>query len=318
MDWQEIRDRAARARDILGSCRLCGRACGADRLSGEEGLCGAGLEVRVAAHLLHFGEEPPISGERGSGTIFFSGCPLNCVFCQNWQISQTGQGRPVAASELAHMMLDLEKQGAHNINLVSPTPWAPQILEALAEARRRGLSLPLVYNTGGYDSPAALELMGGLIDVYLPDVKYAQPEAADRYSGAADYVEVNHAAVREMVRQTGPLTFDGEGMAVRGVLIRHLVLPGGLSGTAEVLRWLTDEFGPDLWMSLMAQYLPCHKVGGNGLFPEINRPLTEDEYDAVLDLAGDLGLENVFIQELTASETYVPDFETPEVFSRTE
>ncbi|MBU2550442.1 MAG: radical SAM protein [Proteobacteria bacterium] len=300
---------------MLERCGLCGHACGADRSAGQTGPCGAGDRVRLAAHLLHFGEEPPISGRRGSGTVFFSGCPLTCVFCQNHQISQQGRGRPVDDSELAEIMLDLQDRGAHNINLVSPTPWVPQILAALARARERGLNLPLVYNTGGFDSPAALKLLDGLIDVYLPDAKYADEEAADRYSGAENYPAVNRRALEIMHRQAGHLETDDRGLAVRGLLIRHLVLPGGLAGTDRVLADLAGRFGTGVWLSLMAQYRPCHRAAE---FPELSRGLTEAEYDAALDAALDLGLENVFVQELDASETYLPDFETSEVFSRTE
>ncbi|MEW6263930.1 MAG: radical SAM protein [Thermodesulfobacteriota bacterium] len=301
--------------EILTRCRLCGRACGVDRTAGEKGRCGAGNEAEVAAALPHFGEEPPLSGARGSGTIFFSRCPLECVFCQNYQISQLGRGRTVNEADLARIMLDLQDQGAHNINLVSPTPHVPRIIGALRLARDQGLKLPVVYNTGGYDSKLALKLLDGLVDVYLPDAKYNDNEAAARYSGADNYVEVNRAALREMYRQVGPLRMDESGLAVQGVLIRHLVLPDNLAGTDQVLAWLAREFGAGVWLSLMAQYLPCHRAANEpATFPELSRRLTEAEYEAALDAAWDLGLENVFVQDLTAPETYVPDFETQEVF----
>ena len=315
MHHEAVSHRAEQARQILAGCRLCGRECGADRLAGEVGLCGAGDRAVVAAHLLHYGEEPPISGARGSGAIFFSGCPLYCVFCQNYQISQGGRGRTVDEVELAQIMLDLEARGAHNINLVSPTPWVPQILVALGLARQKGLALPLVYNTGGFDGPAALELLDGLVDVYLPDAKYFDQENAASYSGAEDYVAVNRTALKEMHRQVGPLMLDSEGLAVGGVLVRHLVLPEGRAGTVGVVKWLAAEFGPDLRLSLMAQYLPCHRAAD---FPELARPLTEAEYEEAVDAAVDSGLENVYIQELSSAETYVPDFNSPIIFSRME
>jgi len=311
--------RAKEARSVLSRCRLCGRGCGADRLAGEIGRCGAGLEVKVAAHLLHFGEEPPLSGTRGSGTIFFSGCPLTCVFCQNHRISQDNLGETITTSELAGLMLDLQAQGAHNINLVSPTPWVPRIIEALAQARSRGLSLPLVYNTGGYDRPAALKLMEGLVDVYLPDLKYADHRTALACSGAADYPTVNRIALEEMFNQVGPLQFDPDGLAVRGLLIRHLVLPHNLAGTDRVLAWLKAAFGPEVWLSLMAQYFPSYQTAKEpDRFPELARPLTQAEYDRAVETAVALGLENVFIQEPASAETYRPDFDSAQVFARTD
>ncbi|MEW5723249.1 MAG: radical SAM protein [Thermodesulfobacteriota bacterium] len=314
---------------ILSRCRLCGHGCGADRAAGETGPCRAGAALKVAAHLPHHGEEPPLSGVRGSGTIFFSHCPLACVFCQNHQISQGGLGREVSVADLADMMFELEARGVHNINLVSPTPWAAHIAAALEIARRRGLALPVVYNTGGFDSPAALGLMDGLVDVYLPDVKYRgegrtgrdSPDrlAAARLFGARNYEAVNRAAVVEMYWQVGSLVTGGGGLARRGVLVRHLVLPEDLAGTGRVLAWLAERFGREVWLSLMAQYLPRHRVLAEPeVFPGLARPLTETEYETALDQALDLGLENVFVQDLEAPETYVPDFTTADVFNRKE
>ena len=303
---------------MLTRCRLCGQACGARREAGEKGLCGAGDQALVATHLLHFGEEPPLSGHGGSGTIFFSGCPLSCVFCQNFQISRERRGRAVTTAELAAMMLDLQAQGAHNLNLVSPTPWIPQILSALSQARDRGLHLPVVYNTGGYDSLAALRLLEGVVDIYLPDAKYASDEPARVLSGVPGYVAVNRTALREMHRQVGGLTMNREGLAQRGLLVRHLVLPNGKAGTGLVLKWLAEEFGPDVFVSLMSQYRPCHLVLEHpDEYSDLSRPLTEEEYEAALDRAMALDMENVFIQELSSSDTYVPDFDTDKVFART-
>jgi len=310
-------DRVKKFRRILEACALCGHGCGADRLAGEKGLCGAGDRVRVAAHLLHHGEEPPISGTQGSGTIFFSHCPLTCVFCQNYQISQQGQGEDMDPDGLVARMIELQAAGAHNLNLVSPTPWAPQILEALALARNQGFDLPVVYNTGGYDSPAALRLLDGWVNVYLPDAKYADPAVAEALSGAENYPAVNRAALREMYRQVGPLTTDARGLAVRGLLVRHLVLPQDLAQTEAVLSWLARAFGPDVPVSLMAQYLPCHRTKGIfDPFPALTRPLTFSEYREAVDQARALGMDNVFVQELTSAEAYVPDFGRDHVFER--
>jgi len=305
--------------DILTECRLCGHACGVNRLAGEKGVCGAGAQAQVSAELLHFGEEPPISGAAGSGTIFFSRCNLRCVFCQNYQISQQNDGREVTDQELAEIMLGLADQGAHNINLVSPTPWIPQILSALGLARKSGLALPIVYNTGGYDSAETLNLLDGQIDIYLPDIKYMNDKTAVRYSGGVSYPEVNQAAIREMVRQTGYLTLNPAGAAIRGVLVRHLVLPHNQAQTDQALNWLAQEFGNDIHVSLMAQYAPRHRaVSEADTFPELSRALTSQEYETAIDSALALNLENVFIQELSASQAYVPDFESSEVFQDTD
>lgn len=300
---------------LLKHCRLCGHGCGADRLAGELGGCGSGRKAWVTAHLLHFGEEPPIGGTRGSGTIFFSGCPLSCVFCQNHQISQTKRGREVSASELAEMMLDLENQGAHNVNLVSPTSWIPQIITALIEAREAGLDLPVVYNTGGFDSVSGLKALDGLVDIYLPDAKFHDQEASAAYCGAGNYPHINRAALKEMFRQVGTLRLDKNGLAVKGVLVRHLVLPHNLARTDSILNWLAAEFGNDQYLSLMAQYNPAYRVLSEPhQFAELTRPLTEAEYEAALDAVLNLGFENVFIQELDSSGTYNPDFDQSEIF----
>jgi putative pyruvate formate lyase activating enzyme len=312
---------------ILSHCRLCGHACGADRQSGETGTCGAGPDMVVARHLLHFGEEPPISGEHGSGTIFFTHCPLSCAFCQNFQISQQGLGHAVTIPELADMMLDLQNQGAHNINFVSPTPYVVHIAQAVTLARKQKLKIPIVYNTGGFDSPAALKIATDFVDIYLPDLKIAEPENAGRDSeeriisgklyNARNYAVVNRAALKEMHRQKGFLTFDDNGMAAQGMLVRHLVLPNNLSRTNRALTWLAETFSTNVWISLMAQYRPMHRVVTEpGQYPDLQRPLTETEYQSAMDTCVSLGLENVFIQDLEAVDTYVPDFETEGVFEK--
>ena len=314
---------------ILTHCRLCGHACGADRLGGETGTCGAGADMVVARHLLHFGEEPPISGERGSGTIFFTHCPLSCAFCQNFQISQQGMGNAVSVPDLVDMMLDLQNQGAHNINFVSPTPYVVHIAKAMTLARDKGLTIPIVYNTGGFDSPAALKITEELVDIYLPDMKIAEPESvgrdaqeriiAGRLFNARNYAVVNRAALKEMHHQKGYLKFDDNGIAIKGMLVRHLVLPNNLSRTDGALTWLAETFGPDIWISLMAQYRPMHRILSEpDQFPDLQRPITETEYQSAMDFCESLGLENVFVQDLEAVDTYVPDFETDGVFERGE
>jgi len=284
----ELAQRAAEARRRLARCDLCPRRCGADRLAGETGFCGAGAEAVVASHNRHDGEEPPISGSRGSGTIFFTHCTLRCVYCQNFPISQRGVGRPVAAAELAEMMLDLQGRGCHNVNLVTPTHFVPQVLEALASAVERGFRLPLVYNTSGYESLETLRLLDGVVDIYLPDIKYADDGKARKYSAAVGYVEANRAALREMWRQVGPLRLDGEGVARRGLIVRHLVLPGGIAGTGECLDFLARAISPDLHLSLMSQYFPANRAGE---FPELNRRVETEIYEQAVEQAERLGFK---------------------------
>lgn len=303
---------------ILESCSLCGHDCKVNRLAGETGQCASGRLVKVAAGLLHFGEEPPLSGVSGSGTIFFSHCPLKCVFCQNHQVSQDNQGREMSDRELAQLMIDLQSKGAHNINLVSPTPWVPQILTALKLAKMDGLCLPVVYNSGGFDSLTALGMLKGKIDVYLPDAKYVSSAIAYSFSGAKNYPQINRSAIREMFAQTGHLKTDSQGLAMRGMLVRHLVLPQDMAQTSETLAWLEKDFGKEIHISLMAQYFPGHRAKTEpDCFPELAKGLGALEYEAAIDAALQLGLDNVFIQELSSQKTYIPDFETPHVFGYT-
>jgi putative pyruvate formate lyase activating enzyme len=254
------------ARTLLSPCRVCPRECGVDRLGGEEGFCETGALAEVSSYNEHRGEEPPISGSRGSGTIFFAHCNLRCVFCQNYPISHLGHGSPVSTEELAEMMLSLQRRGCHNLNLVTPTHVTPQILEALKLAIAGGLKIPLVWNSGGYDSVETLRLLDGIVDIYLPDMKYDDDANAAKYSdvpnGRGDrpvaptrgYREVNHAAIREMHRQVGDLICDEDDIAVRGLIVRHLVLPGGLAGSEGVLRFLAEEVSLNTAISLMAQF----------------------------------------------------------------
>jgi len=252
------------------------------RHSGETGECGIAAEVLVSSVGLHHGEERPISGSRGSGTIFFSGCNLHCVFCQNWTISQERDGEPMSPPELADVMLSLQRAGAHNINWVSPTHVVPMLIEALLLARKRGLTVPLVYNTGGYDSLDVLHLLDGLVDVYMPDMKYGDPEIGKRLSGVEDYPEHNQAAVSEMYRQVGPLVCDEQGVASRGLLVRHLVLPNGLAGSERVFDFLASRLPGPVHVNVMNQYRPAHLADS---VPELARPTSAAEFREALDAA---------------------------------
>lgn len=294
---KQLAERAGEAAARLEACDLCPRLCGANRLAGELGYCRAGALPRVASHNVHHGEEPPISGTRGSGTIFFSRCTARCLFCQNYPISQNGVGDDVTPHQLAGMMLDLQRAGCHNINLVTPSHYAAQILQAVALAARQGLHLPLLYNTNGYDRVETLRLLDGIIDIYLPDAKYADDQVAARLSGLRGYVEANRAALAEMRRQVGGgLVLDEDGVAARGLLIRHLVLPNGLSQTPEVLGWIAETLGTDTWVSLMSQYFPAHRAVGD---PELGRRLRVREYREARQALEALGLEEGWCQELT-------------------
>jgi putative pyruvate formate lyase activating enzyme len=285
---------AARVREALArleSCDLCARYCRVDRTQDARGaVCRTARYAVVSSAFPHHGEEQPIRGWRGSGTIFLSHCNLRCIYCQNWEISWKGEGGEVDADTLARMMLELQQAGCHNINFVSPSHVVAQILEALEIAAGEGLSLPLVYNTGGYDSPEALALLDGVIDIYMPDMKYGDPEVARRYSHIREYVHWNRAAVREMHRQVGDLVLDDEGVAVRGLLVRHLVLPEGRAGTEEVLRFLAEQISSATYLNLMDQYRPCFKAVDEA---GIDRPLSPEEYHHALALAHRYGLERL-------------------------
>jgi len=294
----ELAKRSQEAEKLLASCALCPRACGADRRSGGSGYCRSGYLPVVSSWNSHHGEEPPISGDRGSGTIFFANCNLACAYCQNWPISQLGQGRETSFEDLAGMMLELQERGCHNINLVTPSHMAAQIVIALGMAAGRGLRVPLVYNSSGYDSIEALRLMDGLVDIYMPDIRYMDPAASARYSDAADYPEAAARALKEMWRQVGPLQLDELGIARRGMLVRHLVLPNGRSQSAECLEFLAREISPHVYLSLMAQYFPAHKAPK---MPELARGVTYEEYQAAVDRAGELGFDNGWFQELDHS-----------------
>ncbi len=284
----QLAKRAKKALAMLGRCVLCPRRCGVNRLSDERGFCLAGRLAPVAQASLHFGEEAPLVGDRGSGTIFFAGCNLGCVFCQNADISRSLEGAVEAGpQELAGAMLALKEQGACNINLVTPSHVVPHILEALDLAAEGGLDIPLVYNTSGYDALPALRLLDGVIDISMPDAKIWAPEIAGRLLGAPDYPERARAAIKEMHRQTGDLVLNAQGLAVRGLLVRHLVMPGGLAGTGEWMRFLARDISPATYVNVMDQYRPCGRAAD---FPEIGRPLEEGEWLEARRLAVSAGL----------------------------
>jgi putative pyruvate formate lyase activating enzyme len=284
----DLADRVEAGYEQLSSCDLCARYCRVNRYETVKGaVCRTGERAVVHSFGPHHGEERPLRGSGGSGTIFFGWCNLRCIFCQNWEISQQGMGREVEPPELASMMLSLESQGCHNINFVTPSHVVAQILEAVLIAAEKGLRLPLVYNTGGYDSPEALALLDGVIDIYMPDMKYGDSGLAHRYSHVRNYVQVNQAAIREMHRQVGDLVCDENGNALRGLLVRHLVLPDDLAHTEPVLEFLAREISPRTCVNVMAQYHPCHRAHGEAL---LDRSLTAEEYEHAIGLARRFGL----------------------------
>jgi putative pyruvate formate lyase activating enzyme len=286
-----LTERAERALALLdGRCLVCPRLCKVDRLADQPGLCRVGRRAVVASHFPHFGEENCLRGRRGSGTIFFSGCNLRCVFCQNHEISWQLQGERVSPRRLAAMMLDLQHVGCHNINWVTPEHVVPQILEALPLAVAGGLRLPIVYNTSAYDSLDSLQLMDGIVDVYMPDFKLWSSELSRRYLAKRDYAEVARRTVAEMHRQVGDLVFDEHGLARRGLLVRHLVMPGLVEETEAILRWIAEQVGRNTYVDVMAQYYPA---GRTGEFPEIDRHLYRSEFERALELADDLGLRRL-------------------------
>ena len=295
----ELQRRVEAAYARLAACDICPRRCGADRLAGELGDCHTGELARVSSYGPHHGEEDVLRGWRGSGTIFFTRCNLHCQFCQNADISQTDDGALVTPAELAAIMLRLQAAGCHNINFVSPSHVVPQILAAVLIAAQAGLPLPLLYNTGGYDAPETLALLDGVIDIYMPDMKYADAAAAERYSLAPDYPRINQAAVKEMHRQVGDLQVDAQGLAVRGLLVRHLVLPNDLAGSREIMRFLAEEISPHTYLNVMDQYRPAWRASR---YPELNRSTSRSEHQAALQAAQDAGL-----QRLDRRRRYIQD-----------
>jgi len=292
---------------LLKRCDLCPRGCGIDRLAGETGFCGAGRDARVALVSLHQWEEPCLSGDRGSGTVFFSRCNLCCAFCQNHVISQNGAGKEISIERLGEIFREQQTRGAHNLNLVSPTPYVPHILAAINCARARGFSLPVVYNTNSYETPATVRALAGYVDIYLPDLKYFDPRVAVKYSSAPDYFHHAAKAVEAMVEQAGPPVFGNDGLMRRGVIIRHLLLPGLVEDSKRVVEYIHRTFGDTVYLSLMSQYTPVYRAAG---YPEINRTVEPMEYAALVDCAGSLGVSNGFIQQGGAAiESYIPKFD---------
>ena len=293
--------------ELSEKCELCPRRCGADRKNGAFGFCGGGKEVKIARAALHFWEEPCISGESGSGTVFFSGCTMRCIFCQNREISRGEAGKFVSVERLGEIFLELQEKGANNINLVTPMHYAPQIVSAIDIARKNGLSLPIVWNTGGWELSEKVAEVKDYADIWLTDFKYFDNNLAEKFSFAKNYFENASAALEQMVRQTGKAVFDDDGMMKKGVIVRHLMLPGHLDDTKNVLRYLYETYGDDIWISIMNQYTP---LCSDERYPELLRTVLEEEYDEAVDFACELGIENAFVQEGgTVGESFIPPFD---------
>lgn len=295
-------------KDKKQGCVLCPRECYANRSKGENGVCGvSGTKIFGARAALHMWEEPCISGEQGSGTVFFSGCPLRCVYCQNYELAHAQSGVGITVARLAEIFLELQEKGAANINLVTPTHYTPEIIRAVGLAKKEGLCLPIVYNCSGYEKVETLRMLEDIVDIYLTDFKYMDSTLSMRYSKAADYPEVAKAALKEMVRQQPQPVFDEQGMMQKGVIVRHLLLPGCLKNGKDVVEYVYGTFGNQVYLSLMNQYTPLAHLE---MFPELNRKVTEQEYDELVDYAIALGVENGFIQEgETAEESFIPAFD---------
>ncbi len=296
--FQKLTDKAW---SLLESCSICPRRCGINRLQDQKGFCKTGLKPRVCNYMAHHGEEPPISGKNGSGTIFFSYCNMHCAYCQNYEFSQEGEGREVDFQELADMMLELQNLGCHNLNLVTPTHVMPQILKSLELAIKKGFRLPIVYNTGGYELPEIIKLLDGIVDIYLADMRYSDNKMAIKYSNAPDYPKYNQNSIKEMQRQVGIAQFDGPGIIKKGLIVRHLVLPNNISGTAKIMRFIAGDLSRDTYISLMSQYYPCYRCVN---FPELNRRITQEEYQEAQNLMHEYGLANGWIQESFGLERF--------------
>ena len=295
---------------MLENCMLCPHKCGINRTEGYQGRCKCDDKLKIALASLHMFEEPCISGENGSGTVFFSNCNLNCIYCQNYEISSLGKGKEITIEHLAKIFLKQQEKGAHNINLVTPTMYVFQIIEAIKIAKSKGLNIPIVYNSNGYENHDTIKLLNGYIDVYLPDLKYYSNELAKKYSNVNNYFETATKAIKEMYNQVGKATFDENGLIKKGVIIRHLVLPNHIQNTKNILKWIKDNMPDDIYVSVMAQYFPAYKAKEDNL---INRKLNKKEYNEVLNYLYSLDLENGYIQELGEHEEhYVPDFDLSE------
>ena len=312
----ELERRAKALEERLAKCDICPRECGVDRVIGKLGYCNSGYLPIVSSVCAHNGEEPVLSGSRGSGTIFFGNCNMRCVYCQNHQISQDAAAQKrneVATAVLAERMLYLQNElHCHNINLVTPSHFVPQIVKAVLEAASKGLSLPLVYNTSSYDSVKTLKELEGIISIYLADIRYASNELGRKYSRSRNYVDNARAAIIEMQRQVGDLVTDGDGIAQKGLIVRHLILPNGIAGSEESLRWLVKEVSPNVAVSVMSQYYPANRACKH---KELNRKISPEEYKEVVDLVEKLGIENGWVQDLESAESYRPDFTDEEPFA---
>lgn len=300
---------------ILNKCVICPHKCKVNRKSKERGFCNAGYNPVISSVIPHHGEEPPISGSRGSGTIFFSYCNMKCVYCQNYQISQEFEGIKCSISELAESMIKLQNSGCHNINFVSPTIWIPQIVKALFAARNNGLLVPTVFNTGGYDNPKIIKMLDGIIDIYMPDMRYSNDNMAGKYSMVEEYVRYNRQSVKEMYRQVGGLKLDSEGVAIKGLLIRLLVMPENIGGTKKTLDFIKNELSTDVYLSIMAQYHPTYKTSEYG---KLNRGITAKEYLEVVKYAENRGFNSGWTQDYISlnskEDLFIPDFKDKKVF----
>lgn len=293
--------------NLMKECIICPRNCKVDRTKGNRGYCRETDKLVVARASLHVWEEPCISGTNGSGTVFFSGCSLGCVYCQNFNISKGMSGKEISTERLAEIFLELQSKGAHNINLVTPTHFVVQIIDAIIMSRNNGLNIPIVYNTSGYEKVEIIKMLEGHVSVYLPDLKYMDENIAKKYSNCQDYFSHASKAIEEMVRQTGEIEFDENGMVIKGVIVRHMTLPGYLDDSKNIIKYLYETFKHKIYLSIMNQYTPLTEVSK---YPEINRKITEEEYDELVDFAVDIGVENGFIQEgETALESFIPDFD---------
>lgn len=292
--------------ELLEFCTICPHKCKVNRLSGKKGRCRCDDKIKVALASLHFAEEPCISGKNGSGTVFFSNCNLRCIYCQNYEISQQSKGKEISQEELANLFLNQQNKGAHNINLVTPTMYVPQIIEALKISKEKGLTLPIIYNSNGYENIETIKMLKGYIDVYLPDLKYFSNELSKKYSGVDNYFNIATVAIKEMINQVGLPEFDENGMIIKGVIIRHLILPNHIQNTKNILKWIKENLPKEVWVSIMAQYFPTYKAKDDDL---LNRKLKNKEYKEIEKYLYLLDLENGYLQELGENEEqYVPKF----------
>ncbi|WMJ76829.1 MULTISPECIES: radical SAM protein [unclassified Sedimentibacter] len=291
---------------LYDDCTLCPRECHARRTNGQKGYCRENSRLVVARAALHMWEEPCISGSRGSGTVFFSGCSVGCVYCQNHNIADGTAGKIITTERLSEIFLELQNKKAHNINLVTPSHFVPHIIEAVNSSRKNGLNIPIVYNTGSYEKPDVLGLLDGIADIYLPDLKYMDSNISERYSNCKDYFNFASKSISEMVRQVGECEFDSEGMLLKGVIVRHMMLPGYLEDSKNIIRYLHETFGSKIYISIMNQYTPLNNVKKH---PEIDRKITDEEYKDLINYAISIGIENGFLQEgETQSESFIPEF----------